>query len=658
MKHDAMLYRTDIQGIRALAVLSVIAYHLPFSFVSGGFIGVDIFFVLSGYVIAASSLKFIGTGEWRAVFTFYEKRARRLFPALVFAVILGVTAIAILVPPDNSKLEGLRTGLFSISGLANYYLLSVASDYWKEGEFLNPFRHMWSLGVEFQYYAAFPIIGVLYFRFLTSSPLAKSLSLAAIVMIATASLVAYLSGATYELKQFYLVQYRIWQFGIGIASFLVVSKYKDTYLTNSKFVICLRRLLNEITYLILIILLILVGVDYFSRQLLSVYSCLITGLFLVVNAKPNYSERSFLGNKLALSLGDASYSLYLIHWPVIFVFNYLVFFDTIWVYVYCLVAIFVLSYFSWFFIEYSFRRRGSQKKILTATFATMLIVFAVADNGNVVRRLPFHTSGGLSSRSDGFHNFWWVALDGANHLYTSGAKFNSERAYRVYDAQTGSYFSHVKSPLQPSNGTLIAFGDSYIESSGAMLLEYSEKNNLDLKLRHIMNCTSKNPQCRRAFDEVINLIRTETKTVFIFAAFNWPEKGHFKYRIFPELFQLATEMDVPVIIQGASPVFSGYNPKLCISPFKRSRKGCATIVPIEPMLERVSKIRSRIALLISDENRALVWKPWGLFCNLATCKNSVNGVSLLRGHSHFSVYGSLYMYDDFAAFVDEQIGSL
>ena len=103
MKHDAILYRNDIQGIRALAVLSVIAYHLPLSLVSGGFIGVDIFFVLSGYVITASSLKLLGGGDWRAVVTFYGKRARRLFPALVFTVILGLAAIAYLVPPDNSK---------------------------------------------------------------------------------------------------------------------------------------------------------------------------------------------------------------------------------------------------------------------------------------------------------------------------------------------------------------------------------------------------------------------------------------------------------------------------------------------------------------------------------------------------------------------------
>ena len=219
MKNDAILYRTDIQGIRALAVLSVIAYHMPLSLVSGGFVGIDIFYVLSGYVITASSLKFLSTGEWRAVFTFYGKRARRLFPAMVFAVILGITAIAFLVPPDNSKLEGIRTGLYSIPGLANNYLLDAASDYWKEDTLLNPFLHMWSLGVEFQYYAAFPIITVFYFRFLRSSPRAKSLSLAAIVTIVIGSVVAYLWGPTYELKQFYLVQYRIWQFADNIIKF-------------------------------------------------------------------------------------------------------------------------------------------------------------------------------------------------------------------------------------------------------------------------------------------------------------------------------------------------------------------------------------------------------------------------------------------------------
>ena len=183
---------------------------------------------------------------------------------------------------------------------------------------------------------------------------------------------AYLSGTTYELKQFYLAEYRIWQFGIGMASFFMVSKYNDTYLENSPFAVYSRLLLNETSYLVLIIALLLVGTDYFSKQLVTVCSCLTTGLFLVLNAKPIYSESSLLGNKLALSVGDASYSLYLIHWPVIFVFNYLVFFDTFWVYFYCLLVIFILSYFSWFFVEHSLRRRGSQKQILSVTFATMV----------------------------------------------------------------------------------------------------------------------------------------------------------------------------------------------------------------------------------------------------------------------------------------------
>ena len=291
----------------------------------------------------------------------------------------------------------------------------MANDYWREDSLLNPFLHMWSLGVEFQYYAAFPIVGFLYFRFLTSSPLARSLSQAAIAVIVVATLAAYLSGAGYELKQFYLVQYRLWQFGIGIAAFLIVSKYQGVYLANSKTIKYSRMLLNEITYSAIIIAMIFVGIDYLGKQLLTVYSCLLTGLFLVLNAKPIYSKWSLLGNKLALSFGDISYSLYLIHWPVIFVFNYIVFFDSPWVYLYCLFVIFSLSYFSWFFIEHSFKKRGSQGQILGATFATMIVVFMVADNANLVRRLPFYSTSGLSSKLDGFHNFWWIGLDDAKH---------------------------------------------------------------------------------------------------------------------------------------------------------------------------------------------------------------------------------------------------
>ena len=384
---------------------------------------------------------------------------------------------------------------------------------------------------------------------------------------------------------------------------------------------------------------------------LTAFSCLMTGAFLILNAHPASSTSSPLSNRLAVIIGDNSYSLYLVHFPVIFVFDYMMVFVTTWVYLSFILTIFALSYITWLFVEQSIREIGSHKQVLRTTCATMLVAFVVADNSNVVRRLPFYSTIGLAANSDGFHNFWWTRLEETGHLFKHAATFKSERGYREYDGRTSSYFAHIKSPTYASNGTLIAVGNSYVQSSGAMLLAFAEKNNLDLKIRHITTCSDRMPQCGLAFDEVIDLIKSETMTVFIYTAFLLPKEKSFLYKKFPEVLDAAGERHVPVIIQGLSPRFTDYNPKQCVSPFKRHGDACATSVTVETMLERLPAVRSRISLLAGERNRALVWNPWKYFCTLVVCRNSVDGVSLFRDAHHFSNYGSLLTYDDFAKFL-------
>ena len=201
----------------------------------------------------------------------------------------------------------------------------------------------------------------------------------------------------------------------------------------------MRLILNDVTYTILIIAFVFIGLEFMDRRSLTAFSCLMTGAFLILNAHPASSTSSPLSNRLAVIIGDNSYSLYLVHFPVIFVFNYVMVFDTTWVYLSCILTIFALSYITWLFVEQSIRQRGSHKQVLRTTCATMLVAFVVADNSNVVRRLPFYSTIGLAANSDGFHNFWWTRLEETGHLFKHAATFKSERGYREYDGRTSSW---------------------------------------------------------------------------------------------------------------------------------------------------------------------------------------------------------------------------
>ncbi len=132
------LYRPEIDGLRAFAVLAVIINHFNKNFMPNGYLGVDIFFVISGYVITSSLAKFNAKNLNQFLKTFYERRVKRLIPALVFFVIISSFLITLFNPsPGNS----LWTGLFSLLGLSNFYLLKESIDYFASSTQLNIFTH-------------------------------------------------------------------------------------------------------------------------------------------------------------------------------------------------------------------------------------------------------------------------------------------------------------------------------------------------------------------------------------------------------------------------------------------------------------------------------------------------------------------------------------
>jgi peptidoglycan/LPS O-acetylase OafA/YrhL len=148
-------YRPEIDGLRALAVISVIIDHFNKTLLPSGYLGVDIFFVISGYVISSSlynkPAKYFGDFIAR----FYSRRLKRLVPALVVCVLTTSLMICLF---DPSPWTSLRTGESALFGLSNIYLLKHSTDYFGASAQLNAFTHTWSLGVEEQFYVFFPLI--------------------------------------------------------------------------------------------------------------------------------------------------------------------------------------------------------------------------------------------------------------------------------------------------------------------------------------------------------------------------------------------------------------------------------------------------------------------------------------------------------------------
>jgi peptidoglycan/LPS O-acetylase OafA/YrhL len=152
---SALQYRADIDGLRAVAVVSVILFHLSSSLLPGGYLGVDMFFVLSGYLITAIIRKEIDTQSF-TIMQFYERRIRRIMPALLFMLsVTTVVAMVLLLPAD---LIGYGRSLFATLGfVANMYFLRDTNYFARLAE-EKPLLHIWSLGVEEQFYVVFPVL--------------------------------------------------------------------------------------------------------------------------------------------------------------------------------------------------------------------------------------------------------------------------------------------------------------------------------------------------------------------------------------------------------------------------------------------------------------------------------------------------------------------
>lgn len=298
----SLKYRADLQVLRGLAVIIVLFYHLQISGFQNGYLGVDIFFVLSGYLMA--SLYAQGNA-----LDFYNRRLKRLLPA--YLVTIGVTtlAVALLTVPSDADQRFDRIW-YDLTGLSN-----VA--FWLENSYFDsaafkPLLNLWSLGVEFQFYLIIPLLLPL---------LHKRLWL--LILAIAGSLIAALIMTTISPKTgFFMMPLRVWEFLFGAAA----AWYPIKYLTNS------NEAIYAIIALILFSLIIVIHpIDTGSLSVLDGHlglaSIFITLLATLIVMKP---LRTVLPEKNALvkffvRIGDYSYSIYLVHFPIIVLVNYKIF---------------------------------------------------------------------------------------------------------------------------------------------------------------------------------------------------------------------------------------------------------------------------------------------------------------------------------------------
>ena len=361
-------YRPEIDGLRAIAVGAVILYHsqimiLGYQPFRGGFIGVDIFFVISGYLITSIIYKELSsTGSFSFKY-FYERRVRRILPALLFVMLVSYIFAWIFLLP-SSFLDFSKSILYSQGFSSNFYFHYTGQQYDDPSSLLKPFLHTWSLSVEEQYYIIFPIFLIIVFKFYR-----KYLIHFLFTGFFISLFLAEWGSRNYPSATFYFIHTRFWELVAG--SLLAYYEINLGYRSKSK---KLNLILPFIG-----LLLIAHSILFFDHNMLhpSFFTLSpVLGVCLIIwfsNKKDLITK--ILSFKLFVGIGLISYSLYLWHYPIFAFYRYIK--NTTGNYTNVLIIFIILlalSIFSYFIIEKPFRKKNGNKLSIKIILLSVIVI--------------------------------------------------------------------------------------------------------------------------------------------------------------------------------------------------------------------------------------------------------------------------------------------
>ncbi len=445
-----MNYRREIDGLRAVAVIPVLLFHAGFPQFSGGFVGVDIFFVISGFLITT----IIGSEIAAQNFTllkFYERRARRILPALFFVIsITIIPAVVILRPGDFKEFsESIVSVIFFVSNVFFW----KSNGYFSDAAELKPLLHTWSLAVEEQYYLVFPLVLMLFGKF------AKNYIPLLLYLLFVGSLVVAQWAVSHNPDAaFYLLPTRGWELLVGS----VVAYHRlNTPITGSN-----SNPKYQVASFVGVLLILYSVFAFNGKTPFPGFHALVPtagAALILLYATPQTLAGAVLGSKVMVGVGLLSYSAYLWHQPLFALTRYHSH-PTQTVFALLIAATFVLAYLSWRFVEAPFRssKRFSRNQIfaLSGIGAALLVGFGVIGS----------LTNGFSFRYD------------QDSRYLAELQLKSEGAYvaRRFDSRLNAEFKPDKSSRQ-----ILLIVDSFAQDLANALAERRDEREILVSTRYI-----------------------------------------------------------------------------------------------------------------------------------------------------------------------------
>jgi peptidoglycan/LPS O-acetylase OafA/YrhL len=527
-------HRGDIDGLRAIAVLSVLFFHFNFG-LTGGYTGVDVFFVISGFVIAKSIIADSEGGTF-SIANFYFKRIRRLFPAYAATMVLTtIVACLVLLPPD---LADYGSSLFAASAFfSNVYFWKV-SGYFATAAHTKPLLHTWSLSVEEQFYLFAPVMVHVIHRF---GGTARAAILTPLILVSfAAGVVAVFIAPT---SGFFLLPTRAWELFIGV--FLALMNLPAPGNRAAR-----EAMAAGGAALIVTGCLVLAEDDPFPGWN-ALYPCVGTALIILagnrLGTRPLPMVNGLLATRLLVGIGLISYSLYLVHWPIAAFARYQLLRDaTLPEAFLMLAASFALATLMWRYVEQPFRRidRAHLRWALAGGGATVLA--GCAAGALVVG------SGGFPTRHPDF----------AERRIPGWEDWGGETCFNQNAARPIAWSADACTRIRGSRGRTLLWGDSFAAQYLPGIIRHAKQIDTDVLQYTFAGCppiladfSYARIGCFVSNQRVLSLIAEHNIDTVVMAAL-WTNLPKRTLARLPETIAELKKLGVRVVVFGQSPQFS------------------------------------------------------------------------------------------------------
>ncbi len=675
--HEAARGRIEgIDALRALAVLSVVVYHLDSAWLPGGFAGVDIFFVISGYVVTRTFDAHGHEKLFSFIAGFYARRARRILPALLVCLVVTVTVDALVVPQAWLSSHNFATARYALLGLSNVYLARHQESYFSPRIEFNPYAHTWSLGVEEQFYVVLPF---LYFMTLSAGASRRSGAWRAIpaVCIASMAVSGWLSF-TGSASAYYALTSRFWELGVGA----LLAEYHRRHLSGFLPVAFSRSAATSLSALLLGAGLIVSGwwVFPFPTALL-----VVAGSVVLIDQLAFGRARSPDNPAWApfVYVGSISYSIYLWHWPVFSLFRWTVGLDGLRERGVALVVVAVLSVASYHLVERAFQRSprrplgrqfGSVGVIgvgIASIAGAMLLVTFVRDRQpdlslSVTRdtrtwypdnysALPSAVGCRSAQRAEPFDLGYRLMIDridcepaGARHtVFVAGdshvdaymtmlGQLVAQRPYRVeaYILPGCPFFM-----LRTTTREMPAGCDAFVAATIAELGKRARRGDVlflpSLRMKRIVDQWGDIPDEADPGPEALS--RTRDRAVADAAI----------------ALEALYRLGIIIVFEAPKPIF-GAPAFRCADPFDRMNPVCARGFQQDAaaLLSQRAPVLAGMRALQERLPNVRVWDPFPILCPSATCNAFDGRVPLFFDGDHLSAAGNRKLFPYFMSFLE------